>query len=86
MSIYIETCIRASMDEVWRLTQTPELHQCWDVRFTSITYLDRADDVEPQRFRYATRIGLGLEIEGWGETVGERVDGRRRTSALQFGS
>jgi hypothetical protein len=86
LSIYVETCIRASMDEVWRLTQTPELHQCWDVRFTSITYLDRADDVEPQRFRYATRIGLGLEIEGWGETVGERVDGRRRTSALQFGS
>jgi hypothetical protein len=74
------------MDDVWRLTQTPHLHQRWDLRFSSITYLDRPDDSEPQQFRYATRIGLGVEIEGWGETAGEQVDEYLRTSALKFGS
>lgn len=86
MSIYVETRIRGSMDELWRLTQTPDLHERWDLRFTSITYLERANDSEPQRFRYATRIGFGVEIEGWGETVGERAAGGTHTSALRFGS
>jgi hypothetical protein len=84
--IYVEILIHGSMDDVWRLTQTPQLHQRWDLRFTSITYLDRPDESEPQRFRYATRIGLGVEIEGWGETAGEQADDRLRTSALKFGS
>ena len=26
MGIYVETTIRGSMDELWRRTQTPELH------------------------------------------------------------
>jgi len=86
LSIYVETRIRGSMDELWRLTQTPDLHERWDLRFTSITYLQRASDSEPQRFRYATRMGFGLEIEGWGETVGERTVDGTRTLALQFGS
>ena len=64
MSIYVETRIRGSMDELWRLTQTPDLHECWDLRFTSITSLQRSNDSELQRFRYATRIGFGMEIEG----------------------
>lgn len=85
MPIHVETLIRGSVDEAWRLTQTPDLHERWDLRFTSITYLPRGQG-EPQRFRYATRIGLGLVIEGWGETVGERTDGGGRTSALRFGS
>jgi hypothetical protein len=37
----------------------------------------------PRRFRYATRIGGGLAIEGWGETVGQPD---QRGSALRFGS
>ena len=85
MRIHVETLIRGSVDEVWRLTQTPDLHERWDLRFTSITYLPRGEG-EPQRFRYATWIGLGLEIEGWGETTGEQTDGGGRTSALRFGS
>lgn len=84
--IYVETKIRGSMDDVWRLTQTPELHQQWDLRFSSITYLPRQDDSQAQRFRYATRLGFGLAIEGWGETMGEREAGGVRTSALRFGS
>jgi len=74
------------MDEIWRLTQTPDLHERWDLRFTSIAYLNRSGNSESQRFRYSTRIGLGVEIEGWGETVGERAADGTRTSALKFGS
>jgi len=74
------------MEDLWRLTQTPELHERWDLRFTSITYRGRPGGSEPQRFRYATRIGLGIEIEGWGETAARKKDESTRTSALKFGS
>ena len=83
--LYVEARIRGSLDELWRLTQTPAQHQRWDLRFTSITYLERAGESEPQRFRYATRIG-GLEVAGWGATVGARAGEGGRTSALEFGS
>ncbi len=75
------------MDDLWRLTQTPELHERWDVRFSDIEYLPRSDPNEPQRFLYATRIGFGLKICGWGESVGthNKANGER-TSALRFGS
>ena len=86
MSIYVEIRIRGSLDELWHRTQIPDVHERWDLRFTSIEYRERADDSEPQRFRYATRIGFDVEIEGWGETVGERLDANTRTSALKFGS
>ena len=86
MSIYVEIHIRGSLDELWQRTQSPDMHERWDLRFTSIEYLERTDDSGPQRFLYATRIGFGVEIEGWGETVGERLDANTRTSALKFGS
>jgi hypothetical protein len=87
MSIYVEILIRAPMDELWRLTQTPELHERWDLRFTKIEYLQRPDESSPQRFLYETKIGFGLAIQGDGETVGSRneADGSR-TSALKFSS
>jgi uncharacterized membrane protein YphA (DoxX/SURF4 family) len=87
MSIYVETRIRGKMEELWRLTQTPDLHARWDLRFTDIEYLTRADESRPQPFLYATRIGFGLTIQGRGETVGQR-DGQdgQRTSALKFWS
>src|SRR2546430_10607520 len=74
------------MDEIWRLTQTPDLHERWDLRFTSIAYQNRSGNSESQSFRYSTRIGLGVEIEGWGETVGQRAADGTRMSALKFGS
>lgn len=87
MSIYVEILIRTNMDELWRLTQTPEVHARWDLRFTDIEYLPRLDDSLPQRFLYRTRIGVGLEIAGEGETVGTYDDGRGcRSSALRFWS
>jgi len=85
-SIYVEVPIRAPIDRIWELTQNPELHQRWDLRFTSIDYLPCEDGVA-QRFLYETRFGLGLKISGTGESVGEvnKPDGTR-TSALKFGS
>lgn len=87
MSIYVEARIRGSLDELWRLTQTPDLHACWDLRFTDIEYLPRPDPDQPQQFRYSTRIGFGLAVRGLGETVGEKdgINGER-TSALKFWS
>jgi uncharacterized membrane protein YphA (DoxX/SURF4 family) len=87
VSIYVEILIRAPMEALWAHTQAPSLHERWDLRFTDIDYLPRASDAEPQRFRYATRIGFGLEVCGEGESIGERdlADGSR-SSALRFGS
>jgi len=86
MSIYVEIRIRAPMQDLWDYTQRPELHERWDLRFSEISYLPRPYADEPQRFRYATRIG-GLTIEGEGESVGARdmTDGQR-ASALTFTS
>ena len=87
MSIYVEAQIQGSLDELWEKTQNPKLHQRWDARFTSIDYLPRADESEPQRFLYSTSIGFGLSIEGAGETVGSRnQDEGRRSSSLRFWS
>jgi len=85
--IYVETFIRSDLDEVWRLTQTPDVHQRWDLRFTSIKYLPRESLNVPQLFLYVTRLGPGLAIIGTGESVGERIgaDGNA-SSALKFGS
>jgi hypothetical protein len=84
--IYVERRVRGSVDEVWRLTQTPEAHQRWDLRFTEIRYLPR-NEGEPQRFLYATRWMPGIGVTGTGESVGERVDGDgNASSALKFAS
>jgi hypothetical protein len=87
MSIYVEILIRAPMDALWTHTQTPELHTRWDLRFSEIDYLPRGCEPELQRFRYATRIGFGLEVSGEGESVGERdLANGSRSSALKFSS
>jgi hypothetical protein len=87
MSVYVERLLRVPLDVVWRHTQTPELHERWDLRFSRINYLPKDEGDSSQRFRYATRIGFGLEVTGHGETVGQRelADGTS-TSALKFGS
>jgi DoxX-like family len=87
MSIYVEILVRAPMDALWAHTQTPRLHEQWDLRFSNIDYIPRVDDVSPQRFRYATRLGFGLEVMGEGETTGRRElpDGSS-TSVLKFAS
>ena len=87
MSIYVEILIRAPMDALWAHTQTPALHERWDLRFSRIEYLPRALESEPQRFRYTTRIGFGFEVSGEGESVGQRdLSDGSRSSALKFSS
>jgi len=86
MGLYVEAHIRGDLDTLWARTQDPAQHQRWDLRFTSIDYLPRAEG-EPQRFRYATRVLPFLTVEGTGVSAGEktRSDGTR-TSALRFSS
>ncbi|WP_028925156.1 hypothetical protein [Pseudonocardia acaciae] len=82
--IYVEALIRCDLDELWRRTQEPDVHQRWDLRFTRIERLAGAD---PGRFRYAVRPLPGLAVHGVGVSVGERFGpGGSRTSALRFRS
>ena len=87
MSIYVEILVRAPMDALWNHTQTPSLHEQWDLRFPRIEYLPKEQETEPQRFQYTTRIGFGFQVKGEGESVGEwdMADGSR-SSALKFWS
>ncbi len=71
--IYVEIAIDAPLDRVWELTQSPALHQRWDLRFTEIKYLPRGTQDEPQCFLYETRIGFGVAIRGTGESVATRT-------------
>jgi len=85
--IYVEIQINGSVDEIWRRTQVPDLHERWDLRFTTIRYLPRPSEAEPQKFLYSTRVGFGLRIEGQGESTGTREGATGvRTSALLFSS
>ena len=85
MGLYVETLIRADIDEIWRATQDPGRHQRWDLRFTRIDYAP--GDGVAVRFRYATCLLPGVVVTGTGITLGERrrPDGTR-TSALRFAS
>jgi DoxX-like family len=82
--IYVESRIKAPIERVWDATQQPDQHQRWDLRFSTISYLPRADG-EPQRFMYATTVMPGLTVAGTGESLGDRDrhDGTR-WSALRF--
>lgn len=83
MKLTAETVISGDVERVWELTHAPEAHVRWDLRFTDIEPVVGGGPGAPRRFRYATRIGGGISVEGWGETVGQPD---RRGSALRFGS
>lgn len=75
------------MDRIWEFTQTPSIHQQWDLRFTTIEYLPKASEDDPQRFLYTTQIGFGLKVSGEGESVGSHSkETGESTSALKFWS
>lgn len=84
-SIYVEIPINGDVDELWRLTQSPDQHERWDLRFSDIEYLPKPNEDAPQEFTYRTRIG-GISVEGTGESVEERETDGERTSALVFRS
>ncbi|WP_407268825.1 DoxX-like family protein [Radiobacillus sp. PE A8.2] len=84
--IYVEIPIEADIDRLWEASQDPKLHEQWDLRFSSITYLPKQEN-EPQAFTYKTNIGFGLAIEGWGKSVGSfHAEDDSRTSSLHFGT
>jgi hypothetical protein len=87
VSIYVEVVAHAPMDALWSRTQTPALHEKWDLRFSRIEYLPKGTEPEPQRFLYSTRIGFWIQVNGEGESIGERglADGSR-SSSLRFAS
>jgi len=81
--LWVETTIRAPLDRVWELTQTPEEHVRWDLRFSRIVPVADLPD-GGWRFRYERALP-GHVITGTGTSLGERErpDGTR-TSALRF--
>lgn len=81
--IYVESRIRAPIDRLWDLTQQPEQHQRWDVRFGRIDYHPCVDG-EPQRFTYATTVAPGVTISGTGESLGHADPSGFRWSGLKF--
>ncbi|MUK90292.1 hypothetical protein GMD78_18110 [Ornithinibacillus sp. L9] len=84
--IYVEIPLHTDMAKLWQATQQPDLHEQWDLRFSSITYMPKKDG-KPQEFSYKTKIGFGLEIEGWGRSVGgHHAEDGSRTSSLHFGT
>ncbi len=87
MSLYIETTIRGSLDDLWQKTQDPTLHQQWDLRFSDIQYLTGTEANAPRRFLYQTRIVPGIAVKGMGESRATREDCKgKRTSSLKFWS
>lgn len=85
-ALYVESTMRADIDEVWRLTQTPQLHSRWDLRFSVIApeAAQSAAADSPSRFRYERRLPFHT-IRGTGVSLGERTGTRgARTSALVF--
>ncbi|NIK71514.1 DoxX-like family protein [Paenibacillus sp. BK720] len=85
--IYVELIIHADMESLWTYTQTAELHEQWDLRFSSINYLPRKSERNTQDFLYETRIGFGLRISGTGRAKSSVREGTGvRLSTLAFGS
>ncbi|WP_312506216.1 DoxX-like family protein [Lysinibacillus sp.] len=85
--IYVEVEIQASIEDAWTYTQNPTLHEQWDLRFTSITYIPKKAPEEPQRFTYVTKLMPGLQVSGWGESKGEhQKENGTKTSSLHFGT
>ncbi|MBP2217350.1 hypothetical protein H4V95_002541 [Arthrobacter sp. CAN_C5] len=81
--IYVETLIGASLEEVWDLSQNPEQHPRWDLRFSSIVPVS-TDDQKVTHFRYAFNLPF-YTIAGMGVSLGHRfrADGQA-TSVLKF--
>lgn len=85
--IYVEIEMHADIDMVWRYTQEPQLHEQWDLRFTSITYNEKSGEDAPQTFTYTTKVMPGVSVSGWGVSKGihEKQTGIK-TSSLHFGT
>lgn len=84
--IYVEVPIHAEVDNLWEASQNPSLHEQWDLRFSSITYLPKKEG-QPQEFVYSRTVGPFLKVEGWGKSVGTfHKENGTRSSSLHFGT
>lgn len=84
--IYVEVPIKTTIEKVWNASQRPDLHEQWDLRFSSITYLPKVEG-ELQKFIYSRTVGPFLKVEGWGESIGtSHQTGGPRSSSLHFGT
>jgi hypothetical protein len=85
--IYIEIEIQSDVEKIWEYTQQPQLHEQWDLRFSSITYNERLHEDDPQTFAYTTKVIPGIQVSGWGESKGthEKESGEK-ISSLHFGT
>jgi hypothetical protein len=80
LSIYVEILVRAPMETLWSRTQTPSLHEKWDLRFSRIEYLPKEHETEPQRFRYSTRMGWSFDrLRLWLEQGVDPAQAMRQT-------
>ncbi|MDQ0256834.1 hypothetical protein J2S74_004256 [Evansella vedderi] len=83
--IYVETKINGPLETIWKYTQEPKLHERWDLRFSSITYLPKEGSIQP--FLYKTNIGFGISIVGEGRSRGKKeLSDGSRVSSLEFGT
>lgn len=78
--IYVSVRIRAPLEQVWALSQDPDRHSRWDLRFSRIAVVD---DGVPMRFEYERRIPLHV-IRGTGISAGNKEGRGGRTSVLRF--
>ena len=69
-AIYVEIEIKADVDRVWQLTQDPDQHPRWDLRFSSITPIASLP-TGGSRFVYQRRL-LFHTIRGTGTSLGEK--------------
>ncbi|MET1089542.1 MAG: hypothetical protein ABWY04_20880 [Arthrobacter sp.] len=81
--IFVEILIRGSLERVWELSQNPDLHARWDLRFSRIVPTD-SDNQGLLRFRYEFWLPFHT-IHGIGTSLGHRhrSDGQA-TSVLKF--
>lgn len=81
--IFVRIRIDAPLERVWQLTQDPDAHVRWDLRFSRIVPIGELPS-GGYRFRYERRLPLHV-IRGAGTSIGERVRPvGTRTSALRF--
>ncbi|MBM7553207.1 DoxX-like family protein [Thalassobacillus pellis] len=84
--IYVELPIQAPVEKVWEMSQNPKLHEQWDLRFSSINYLPKESEDDPQSFLYETKFGV-IKVAGWGKSVGTHNNKHgSKTSSLHFGT
>jgi hypothetical protein len=81
--VYVETLISASLDRLWKLSQDPDTHPRWDLRFSAIIP-EGTGAGEPVQFRYEFRLPFHT-ISGTGISLGHRTrEGGQATSVLKF--